>query len=1360
MKKSACILENAIKNNDYDKIKECLLIIQEKTIGKYSFVFKTEEEKEVFLNESYKVLYKEYEQLKHDRSEKNVNNLFFEPYYKKNILSKLREFISCYSEEEIYNITNRFINSQLNNYNISEEESCINLLERIDILYLMLKIVPSYSLLDKIFHNEIVHEIVETLIKLSSDDGKIKHDKVYGISQGIVTSMLVELYCKENSIKIDANSFQDDVGVSNAESVCFSLDSVNMYLNELSKYPVLSQLEELLLFIEYRDGNADVRNKLVESNLRLVVSIVRGYVKSGVDFLDLVQYGNLGLYDAIEKYDPYSGYKFSSYATYWIRQSITRNVTLERSKIKFPYWLNEAFITYNNAFNKLKEDFGRDPELFELAEYLHWTLAKITDVVNAKTSVVSLEQNISDDSDSDSLGDYVASDVLLENEVVENIFQNQLTEKIFDVLEKVNLTDKEREVLLYRFGFKTGRVETLDYVASNYGLTRERIRQIESSALKKMRNSRYRRELAFYLDDSKKALKNLEDNREDVQRGIKEINSVQTSAKIKKKTVKVISEVASKSDLRNEKGISNNFKTIVSDNITSSNVMTSSEKEKFLSSFTSSFDSNRAMSNSSLTQVKKQDIDSSDEASMVGADIVEEQPVVGFYDLKEEKEIVSCTSALHNGTTEENQEPNGDSSVSKAVKRRRLSPKGMISLKETFSLVDDEILDKFISEMTEKQQKIIAKRGVIPLDDKERNVYNANIIPKIKRKIAKEVAKGNIDEEVLNVYSIEPDKSNKRRTKRFNNRAYVNNNYGATLFETFSMIDKSILDNIISTFPEEHQAIINKRETDRLSDSERITYFSTILKKVKRRLATEVALGNLSDEILEIYKIKPDVNTLKAIEKSNRQAEVLKSNRRRLSLRQTFSKIEDEVFDRLLLSLTPEQQEIVKKRESGDKLSKNENTIYFIIVRKVKREIVKEVCLGNLSKDILDEYNITTTETIMDQINGKKVSRTIEGLTLKQAFSKIDESLLDAMILELSEKQQAVVAKREAGIKFTTKERNLYFGGVIYNIKRKIAREVANGNISDEMLSEYNIEPYTSSRKTSKEKKYNLTIYERYSKIDADILDNIINNFPQKYKDIIHKQGISRLTSKEKATYNSTILPKIKALVAVEGGCGTIPLDVLSEYNIEPKVSDNLVVKIGDSRSTDCDCVLFDGKAENEISLELKEKLICDSTEVARERRTASYIAKGQSKVKNSKVPRAKKRIVDEVVVDDLSSIVPPSNKVEEKCDESTILKAKLLTVIANQETEQLDKMENIFYECFDSSYLTSDLNPKMFSYISMRFGYLDGNNYSKKAISRVLSDEDIRACNLNILLYVKYEISKFVDNVFDSEYQKVINNK
>ncbi|MCI8568285.1 MAG: hypothetical protein HFG48_03090, partial [Bacilli bacterium] len=120
MKKSACILENAIKNNDYDKIKECLLIIQEKTIGKYSFVFKTEEEKEVFLNESYKVLYKEYEQLKHDRSEKNVNNLFFEPYYKKNILSKLREFISCYSEEEIYNITNRFINSQLNNYNISE----------------------------------------------------------------------------------------------------------------------------------------------------------------------------------------------------------------------------------------------------------------------------------------------------------------------------------------------------------------------------------------------------------------------------------------------------------------------------------------------------------------------------------------------------------------------------------------------------------------------------------------------------------------------------------------------------------------------------------------------------------------------------------------------------------------------------------------------------------------------------------------------------------------------------------------------------------------------------------------------------------------------------------------------------------------------------------------------------------------------------------------------------------------------------------------------------------------------------------------------------------------------------------------
>ncbi len=273
-------------------------------------------------------------------------------------------------------------------------------------------------------------------------------------------------------------------------------------------------------------------------------------------------------------------------------------------------------------------------------------------------------------------------------------------------------------------------------------------------------------------------------------------------------------------------------------------------------------------------------------------------------------------------------------------------------------------------------------------------------------------------------------------------------------------------------------------------------------------------------------------------------------------------------------------------------------------------------------------------------------------------------------------------------------------------------------------------------------------------------MDNIINKFPQKYKDIIHKQGISRLTSKEKATYNSTILPKIKALVAVEGGCGTIPLDVLSEYNIEPKVSDNLVVKIGDSRSTECDCVLFDGKAENEISLELKKKLICDSTEVARERRAASYIAKGQSKVKNSKVPRAKKRIVDEVVVDDLSSIVPPSNKVEEKCDESTILKAKLLTVIANQETEQLDRMENIFYECFDSSYLTSDLNPKMFSYISMRFGYLDGNNYSKKAISRVLSDEDIRACNLNILLYVKYEISKFVDNVFDSEYQKVINNK
>ncbi|MDF2541249.1 MAG: polymerase, sigma 70 subunit, RpoD family [Herbinix sp.] len=281
----------------------------------------------------------------------------------------------------------------------------------------------------------------------------------------------------------DSEDIVSEVDALSGNSSFVSDDPVHLYLKEIGNYPLLSMSEEVELAKKIVDGNEHAKQCLAESNLRLVVSIAKRYVGRGLSFLDLIQEGNLGLIKAVEKFDYTKGYKFSTYATWWIRQAITRSIADQSRTIRIPVHMSEVINKTYRVSRSLLQSLGREPSEQELSDALNMPIEKVREILKVSADPISLDTPIGEEDDSH-LGDFIRDESMMgpEEAASYSILRDQIA-KLLDTL-----TEREQRVLTLRFGLKDGRSRTLEEVGKEFNVTRERIRQIEAKALRKLRH--------------------------------------------------------------------------------------------------------------------------------------------------------------------------------------------------------------------------------------------------------------------------------------------------------------------------------------------------------------------------------------------------------------------------------------------------------------------------------------------------------------------------------------------------------------------------------------------------------------------------------------------------------------------------------------------------------------------------------------------------------------------------------------------------------------------------------------------------------------------------------------------------------
>ena len=316
---------------------------------------------------------------------------------------------------------------------------------------------------------------------------------------------LYEAFSKKGiDIVDDSNDQNDDDNEKPEEEVDIDLsipegisidDPVRMYLKEIGRVPLLSAEDEIVLAKRMEEGDEEAQKRLAEANLRLVVSIAKRYVGRGMLFLDLIQEGNLGLIKAVEKFDYNKGYKFSTYATWWIRQAITRAIADQARTIRIPVHMVETINKLIRVSRQLLQQLGREPAPEEIAKEMEISVDRVREIMKIAQEPVSLETPIGEEEDSH-LGDFIEDqDAPAPAEAASFMLLKEQLEEVLDTL-----TPREEKVLRLRFGLDDGRARTLEEVGQNFGVTRERIRQIEAKALRKLRHPSRSRKLKDFLD--------------------------------------------------------------------------------------------------------------------------------------------------------------------------------------------------------------------------------------------------------------------------------------------------------------------------------------------------------------------------------------------------------------------------------------------------------------------------------------------------------------------------------------------------------------------------------------------------------------------------------------------------------------------------------------------------------------------------------------------------------------------------------------------------------------------------------------------------------------------------------------------
>ena len=341
---------------------------------------------------------------------------------------------------------------------------------------------------------------VEKIIELGKKTGEISMDTVTEKFANLNPDEIEEVLKKitDSGIKVNEDVIvpEDDEEMEKLMSQVYVDDPVKMYLKDIGKVPLLTQEQEIELAKRMAEGDEDAKRQLSESNLRLVVSIAKRYVGRGMLFLDLIQEGNFGLMKAVEKFDYTKGFKFSTYSTWWIRQSITRAIADQARTIRIPVHMYETINKQKKVTRDLFQQLGREPSIEEIAKAMDMPIEKVIDIQKISQDTVSLDTPVGEEEDS-TLGTFIQDENAISPSDSASIMM--LKEQLMEVLS--TLTPREQKVIMLRYGIEDGHTRTLEDVGKEFSVTRERIRQIEAKALKKLRQPSRSKKLKDFMDN-------------------------------------------------------------------------------------------------------------------------------------------------------------------------------------------------------------------------------------------------------------------------------------------------------------------------------------------------------------------------------------------------------------------------------------------------------------------------------------------------------------------------------------------------------------------------------------------------------------------------------------------------------------------------------------------------------------------------------------------------------------------------------------------------------------------------------------------------------------------------------------------
>ncbi len=362
--------------------------------------------------------------------------------------------------------------------------------------------------------DELLEGAKKLLIEKAKKDGKLEQRDIFAAIPDVPENIdvLDALYAEltENKIEITGISepkpedLSDEWAIEDGEEIVLDEkmylddiadDSVRLYLREIGKIPLLNAKDELELAQRVVAGDKDAKDQMAEANMRLVVSIAKRYVGRGLDLLDLIQEGNTGLLRAVEKFDPDKGFKFSTYATWWIRQAITRAIADQARTIRIPVHMVETINKLLRTQRRLTQELNREPTNDEIAKAMEIDVDKVEHIMKIKQDISSLDASVRDDEEDSVLGDFIEDEDTISPE--ESATNQLLKEHVKTLLS--GLTDREQKILKLRFGLEDGKSHTLEEVGQEFSVTRERIRQIEAKALAKLRKHKDAKKLLDYI---------------------------------------------------------------------------------------------------------------------------------------------------------------------------------------------------------------------------------------------------------------------------------------------------------------------------------------------------------------------------------------------------------------------------------------------------------------------------------------------------------------------------------------------------------------------------------------------------------------------------------------------------------------------------------------------------------------------------------------------------------------------------------------------------------------------------------------------------------------------------------------------